>query len=260
MQEDLADLGLQNALQVLGIDTVILRQELCHPCGMLCQRFRLREILAGQNCRLQILQLLPEPRREHRQSHYLNETDVFLLDVVKLRMGMEHAQRMLLCGDVVPQHEIQLEMLPPLPGDGGNGGMRYALGLREDEGTLVRVASPLRENPVCQLRDPLCVRAGKTDHRHGPLHHTGRHVLIARHREASLHRRLGHGEIIVSALEVLMGQDGAAHDGQVRIGTHKVMREHRHKIKELPEGRPVDLHGRMRRIQDDAVLVVIHIG
>ena len=40
---------------------------------------------------------------------------------VELGMGMVHAHGMLLRGDVVPQHQIQLKILAPLPGNGGNG-------------------------------------------------------------------------------------------------------------------------------------------
>ncbi len=226
---------------------------------MLREGLRLCEILSRQNRDLQILQLLPKPRREHRKTHYLNETDVLLLDMVELRMRMENPQGMLFRGDVVSEHQIQFKTLSPLPGNGRDGGMGCALGLREDEGTLIGVASPLRENPVRQLRNALRVRTGKTDHRHGPLHHAGLYVLVSRYSKASLHRGLGHGEVIVSALEMLMRQDGAAHNGQIRIGTHEVMREHGHKIKELPERRPVDLHGCVLCIQHDAVLVVVHI-
>ena len=35
--------------------------------------------------------------------------------------------------------------------------------------------------------------------------------------------RLGHGELVPAALEVVVGEDGAAHNGQVRVGAHKVV-------------------------------------
>ena len=57
-----------------------------------------------------------------------------------------------------------------------------------------------------------------------------------------------------------MAQNGAAHDGQVRVGAHKVVGELLDEIQELAEGGAVDLHGHVRSVEDDAVLVVVDIG
>ena len=57
-----------------------------------------------------------------------------------------------------------------------------------------------------------------------------------------------------------MAEDGAAHDGQVRVGAYEVVGELLHEVQQLPEGCPVDLHGDVPAIKDDAVLVVVDIG
>ena len=57
-----------------------------------------------------------------------------------------------------------------------------------------------------------------------------------------------------------MGQDGAAHDGQVGVGAHKIMGELAHKVQQLGKAGPVDLHGDVLPVQADAVLIVVHIG
>ena len=53
-------------------------------------------------------------------------------DVMQLCMGMEHAQRMLRVV-IVAQHQIQLILAVPHPGNGGDGVMWLAVGLGKDE-------------------------------------------------------------------------------------------------------------------------------
>ena len=57
-----------------------------------------------------------------------------------------------------------------------------------------------------------------------------------------------------------MAQNGAAHNGQIRVGTHEVVGELLDKVQELAEGGAVDLHGDMLPVEDDAVLIIVHIG
>ena len=62
------------------------------------------------------------------------------------------------------------------------------------------------------------------------------------------------------ALEMVVVQDGAAHDGQVGIAAQQVVGELRHKSEEPPEGAPVDAHGHVPAVQHDAVLGVVGVG
>ncbi len=67
---------------------------------------------------LQQLSFRQQPGRQNGQTHHLDESDVFLLHMVVLGMGMEQPQRMLFGGTVVAQHQIQLIVLSPAAGKG----------------------------------------------------------------------------------------------------------------------------------------------
>ena len=65
----------------------------------------------------------------------------------------------------------------------------------------------------------------------------------------------------MAALEMVVAEDGTAYDGKVCVGTKKIVRELLDKIKQLlVKVLPVNLHGDMLAVEDDAVLVVIDIG
>ena len=148
----------------------------------------------------------------------------------------------------------------PHPGDGGDGVVGFAVRLGENDGALVGVAPPGGEDLVRQVDEPVGIFAGNAHHRHGPLDDARFHVLIAGEGEGCFHRSLLHGEGVVSALEVVVGQDGAAHDGQVGVGAHEVVGELAHEVQQLAKAGPVDLHGHVLAVQADAVLVVVDIG
>ena len=64
----------------------------------------------------------------------------------------------------------------------------------------------------------------------------------------------------MAALEVVVCQDGAAHDGQVGVGAHKIVGELAHKVQQLGEAGPVDLHGHVLTVEADTVLIVVDVG
>ena len=64
----------------------------------------------------------------------------------------------------------------------------------------------------------------------------------------------------MAALEVVVGQDGAAHNGQVGVGAHEIVGELAHKVQQLGKARPVNLHGGVLAVEADAVLVVVDVG
>ena len=63
-----------------------------------------------------------------------------------------------------------------------------------------------------------------------------------------------------TALEVVMRQDGAAHDGKVGVGADEVVREEVHEVEQAREGRAVDVHGAVLHAHGDAVLLEVRIG
>ena len=175
-------------------------------------------------------------------------------------MGMVDAQGMLLGGDIVPEHQVQLVVAAAAAGDGGDGAVGHAVGLGEDKGRLVGIAAPSGKDLIGQLHQPVLVGAVQPDDAHGPLDDAGLDILEPGEGQLLLHRGELHGEGVVAALEVLVAQDRAADDGQVGVGAHKVVGEQGHEVQQLGKGRLVDDHGGMGGVEDDAVLVVVDVG
>ena len=175
-------------------------------------------------------------------------------------MGMEYAQRMLLCGNIIAKNQIHLIVLSPAAGNGRDGIMGFPFGFRKDKGICIRITAPGLQDMVCQICDSLLIRAGQTDDTHGPLHDACLHILKAIEDDLTLHGGLLHGEGIASTLEMLMAQDAAAHDGQVCITADEIVRKDGDEVQQLLEGCLIDFHRSVLRIKCNAVLVVIDIG
>ena len=173
---------------------------------------------------------------------------------------MVHTEGALLGRDVVPKGKVQFELPVPFPGDGRDRIMRLAVGLGKNERRFVRVASPGLQDVVREVDDPLVILTAQADDGQRPVDDAGFDILIAGDREGALVRRLRHRELVPAALEVVMAQDGAADDGQVRVRPEEVVRELTDEVEEFPERGTVDLHGHMLAVQYDAVLVVVDIG
>ena len=73
-------------------------------------------------------------------------------------------------------------------------------------------------------------------------------------------RGLLHGKGVAAALEMVMAQNGAAHDGKICVAAHKVVGELLNEVQQLAEGGPLDLHGGVLAVEHDAVLVVVDVG
>ena len=194
------------------------------------------------------------------QAHDLDQADVLLLDVVELGVGVEDAQRMLGGGDVVAQHQVELVLAVPHPGDGGDGVVGLAVGLGKDKAALVRVAAPGGQNFVGQVDQFLVVFARQPDAAHRPADDAGFDLFIAGEGPGLFDGGLGHGELVVAALEMVVAEDAAADDGQVGVAAHKVVGELLDKVQQLAEGGTLDLHGGVLAVEDDAVLVVVDVG
>ena len=68
-----------------------------------------------------------------------------------------------------------------------------------------------------------------------------------------------HGELVRAALEVVVRQNRAAHDGQVGVGANKVVREQVDKVEQAGQPLAVDVHRAMLGAHGNAVLVKIRI-
>ena len=92
------------------------------------------------------------------------------------------------------------------------------------------------------------------------MHDARLHVLKAGEGDLPLDGGFRHGEGVISSLEMVVGQNGAAHDGKIRVGAQEIVGEQLHEVKQLHEGILLDLHRRVLAVEHDAVLVVIHVG
>ena len=78
------------------------------------------------------------------------------------------------------------------------------------------------------------VLGGEPQHRERPPQNASPHVRERREREGLGDLRARHGEHVAAALEVVVAEDGAAHDGKVRVGPDEVVREGVHEVEQAP--------------------------
>ena len=139
----MADLVLYDAVDVLGVQLRVTGEDVHRPLGVLLDALAvLGGGSAGRESGLHISHLCLQAAGQDGETHDLDEADVFFFDMVELCVGVVDAQRMLRRGDVVAQHQIELELAIPHPGDGGDGVVRLAVGLGVDKAALVGVAPP----------------------------------------------------------------------------------------------------------------------
>ena len=103
----MADLVLQDEVDVVTVQVGVLGKDLLGPRGMLLQRFGiLGGGYAGHQCVGQIKQLLLQAAGQNGQTHDLDEADVLFLDVVELGVGVVDAQRVLRNNITTPEHPL----------------------------------------------------------------------------------------------------------------------------------------------------------
>ena len=119
-------------------------------------------------------------------------------------MRMIYTERMLLCRNVVAQYQIQLIRIAASSCNRSDRIVRLAVCLGVDECRLVRVASPCEENLVCQIDQTILVCCADTDDRHRPFYNPCLYILISFECDLALHRCLCHGELIMTALEMIV--------------------------------------------------------
>ena len=179
--------------------------------------------------------------------------------MVHIGMRMENTQWILGIGAVVAQYQIQLICLACTAADWSNGIVWLPIGLSQDAYCFITITSPKGQNMLCQVDELLAVLGGEPQGTHWPFYPACLYLWVLREAVLLLNWSLGHGKGIMSTLVVVMGQDGAAHDWQVRIGTGKVMWEDCHELCQVLKGLPGNLHWHMLTVEYDAVLVVVGI-
>ena len=142
--------------------------------------------------------------RQYCQTHNLDQADILFFDMMQLCMGMIDSQRMLLCGNIVTQHQIQFELVSSLSCNGSDGVMRLVIGVGIDKCLFIRIFSPLVQDHICQCNDTVSIRTAETDHGHRPCHDTGIHILETGYGERSLYRSFRHGKLVMATLEMIV--------------------------------------------------------
>ena len=82
--------------------------------------------------------------------------------------------------------------------------MRFIIGVGIDKCLFIRIFSPFIQDHICQCNNAVGIHTAEADHRHRPCHDTGIHIFITCYREVFLYRRLGHGELIMTTLEMIV--------------------------------------------------------
>ena len=240
----------------------MLRHQLLQPVVVLGARIAVlgthHGSLAGEEV-LQQRQLGLQAAGQDEQAHHLDQADVLLLDVVQRRMGMEDAQRMLLAGAVVAQHQVQPVHAVHLAQDGRDGVVGRAVRLGIHVAFGIGIAAPGIEDALRLVNQRSLIRAGQLHRRHGPVQHAGRDLRVGRG-QLRPHAAVIHGEAVAAALEVVVVQDGAADDGQIGIAAQHVMGHLPDEAEQPLEGAPVNLHGDVLAVEDDAVLGIVGVG
>ena len=182
----------------------ILGKEFLNPVGMLAQHFITADVSTVKDGFFQIRHLSVQTGGQDSQSHNLNQSDIFFLNMMQLCMGMIHSKRVLLRGDVIAQNQIQFIISSPFPGYGGNGIMRLSIGFGIDKGRFIRVSAPFFQNYISKGNQSVAVRSGQADNRHRPVDNACPDILVPFYRKVRIHSRFCHGELIVPALEMIM--------------------------------------------------------
>ena len=201
-----------------------------------------------------------EPARQHRETHDLDEADILFFDVVQLRVRVVDAERKFLTCEIAAQHKVKLKVVPAPPCDWRDRVVGDPARLGEKLPGRVAVAPPGLENDARKVCQPRRLRAAQTQNGHRPADDPAVDVLVARNMEAILDRRAVHRKAVPPALEMVVDEDGPADDRQVGVRADEVVRKERDEFEQTRKIPAVDVHGLVRAVQNDAVLVVVDIG
>ena len=218
------------------------------------------QITVCKNCLLQLFHLVFQTCRQYGKTHNLNQTNIFFLDMMKVRMRMVNAQRMFLRRNVIPKHQIQFKLISLLTGNRGNGVVLFAICLGIDKSCLICIAAPCIQDHIGKGNDSLRILCLQADYRHRPLHNTCLHILITRNDEFFFNRSLRHREFMVSTLKMIVCQNRSTNNREIRIRSQNIVWKLLHKIKQLAEGIVINLHRYMLSVKHDTVLIIINIG
>ena len=203
---------------------------------------------------------------EDEQPLHLDDADGFLLDVVQFLGGVEDAVGVLLVRAVVAEDEVDL-IFPVVVDAGGGGdgvvggdGAVRVLGAADDVRVRVGVGLPGAAEFLSRLDEARAVFALQPDDGVVPLGDGDVDVGEVLHRIASSCAGLEDGQHLFAALVVVVREDGAAHDGERRVGADEVAGEEIHKVQHTAECRGVDVHRAVLLGDRNDVLLEVDVG
>ena len=142
---------------------------------------------------------------KNSESHYFDEADVFLLDVMVFCVRMVDAHRMLVCRDVVSEYEIQLEKtIFVFSCDRCDRVVGNTVSFREDECIFISVRFPLVKYHAGAVSKTLNVIALKSYYRHRPIDDAGVKIFKSGDGKCFPVDGTCHREGIATALEMIV--------------------------------------------------------
>ena len=165
----------------------------------------------------QLFHLIFKPCRKNSQTHYLNKSDILLLDMMQLAVRVVNSERMLLGRDVISQHQIQLIAFIVSACNGGYCVVRLAVCFGKYKCRFICIASPCSEYLISKLHQPAGIIAAQTDNGHRPLYSAYGNIFEALYCIFLFNGSSRHGKGIVSALKMLMAENRTANNGKVGI-------------------------------------------
>ena len=144
--------------------------------------------------------------------------------------------------------------------DGRHGVVCHAVGcVRDDAHGLIGPLAPCQDNLLGGVEQLGAVVRAQAQHRERPLQHGTTDLVKSGHAKLRDLGGMHHGELVRTALEVVVRKNRAAHDGQVGVGANKVVREQVHKIEQAGQTLAVYVHRAMLGAHGNAVLIKIRI-
>ena len=140
------------------------------------------------------------------------------------------------------------------------GVVRHVIGcVRDNAHRLIGPLAPGEDNLLGSVEQLSAVMRAQAQHRERPLQHGTADLVKTGHAKLRDLGGMHHGELVRAALEVVVRQDRAAHDGQVGVRADEVVREQVHKIEQAGQTLAVDVHRTMLGAHSNAVLVKVRV-
>ena len=162
------------------------------------------DVFAFQNVFFQKFDLVFQAGRQNCKSHYLDQTDVFFLDMVVLCVRMVNAERVLLCRNIIPKRQIQFVHTVFHSCNRSDGIMRLSVCLGKDKCRFICISSPCFQYMIRKVDQSLFILMTNSKYGKRPLHDSGLYIFITRDCHFLFNRCFCHGKRIMASLEMVV--------------------------------------------------------